>query len=146
MLDAFRRPTPEQSLLLIPVYAEVHRGSSSGSEELKAMLAAAKFPADFRRLQLLAEWILRTNPKPYAAEIGQFLHRERNNRDLERSVVYPLLLASLCRAGDREGIRKSIDYLESLKDPARIENAKRIWGGKLKGQLTLERIIDELKK
>lgn len=144
MLDAFPKPDPEQRLLLVPVYAEEYRGRESG--ELKEMLAAAHFSGGFRQLLVVAEWIWRTDPAPYAAEIGQLLRRERNNRDLERSVVYPLLLASLCRAGDADGIRASIVYLKKLDDPARIANAKRIWGGKMTGQVTLERIIDELDK
>lgn len=142
MLAAFPKPTPEQLLFLIPVYAEEFRGSES--KELKSMLSSTRFAGDFRRLHLLAEWIWRTDPKPYAAEIGQLLRRERNNRDLERSVIYPLLLASLCRAGDGDGIRTSITYLERLKDPAQVENAKRIWGDGMTGQVTLERIVDEL--
>lgn len=142
MLGAFPKPDPEQRLLLVPVYAEEYRGRESN--ELKEILATTQFSGGFRQLLVVAEWIWRTDPAPYVAEIGQLLRRERNNRDLERSVLYPLLLASLCRAGDADGIRASIAYLKKLNDPARIANAKRIWGGKMTGQVTLERIIDEL--
>lgn len=144
MLTAFPKPDPEQRLLLVPVYAEEYRGRES--KELKEMLAATQFSGGFRLLCQAAEWILRTDPTPYAAEISLLLRRERNNPDLERSVLYPLLLASLCRAGDADAIRTSIAYLKKLDDPARIANAKRIWGGKMTGQITLERIIDELEK
>lgn len=142
MLGAFPKPDPEQRLLLVPVYAEEYRGRES--KELKEMLAATPFSGGFRLLCQAAEWILRTDPTPYAAEISLLLRRERNNPDLERSVLYPLLLASLCRTGDRDGIRASVVYLKKLDDPTRIANAKRIWGGKMTGQVTLERIIDEL--
>ena len=142
MLAAFPKPDPEQRLLLVPVYAEEYRGRES--KELKEMLAATQFSGGFRLLCQAAEWILRTDPTPYATEIGLLLRRERNNPDLERSVLYPLLLASLCRTGDRDGIRASVVYLKKLDDPVRIANAKRIWGEKMTGQVTLERIIDEL--
>ncbi len=142
MLDAFPKPDPEQLLLLVPVYAEEYRGRES--KELKEILATTQFAGGFRLLCQVAEWILRTDPTPYATEIGLLLRRERNNPDLKRSVLYPLLLASLCRAGDREGMQASITYLKKLNDPAQIANAKRIWGGKMTGQVTLERIIHEL--
>ena len=36
--------------------------------------------------------------------------------------------------------------VKSLKDPAQIENAKRIWGKGMTGPVTLDRIIRELQK
>ena len=67
-------------------------------------------------------------------------------RRSKRSVLYPLLLASLCKANDLEGAAEAIAYLKSLKDPAQIENAKRIWGKGMTGPVTLDRIIRELQK
>lgn len=64
----------------------------------------------------------------------------------DQRVLYPLLLASLCKANDPEGAAEAIAYLKSLKDPAQIENAKRIWGKGMTGPVTLDRIIRELQK
>ena len=104
------------------------------------------YSGNFRLLCRVAEWCLKTRSAAYAPEIKALLRRERNNPDLKRSVLYPLLLASLCKANDPEGAAEAIAYLKSLKDPAQIENAKRIWGKGMTGLVTLDRIIRELQK
>lgn len=144
MLSAFREPAPEQLSHLIPLYAG--KPAADGSPELKKLLRETPYSGNFRLLCRVAEWCLKTRPAAYAPEIKAFLRRERNNPDLKRSVLYPLLLASLCKANDLEGAAEAIAYLKSLKDPAQIENAKCIWGKGMTGPVTLDRIIRELQK
>ena len=144
MLAAFREPAPEQLSHLIPLYAG--KPAADGSPELKKLLRETPYSGNFRLLCRVAEWCQKTRPAAYAPEIKALLHRERNNPDLKRSVLYPLLLASLCKANDPEGAAEAIAYLKSLKDPAQIENAKRIWGKGMTGPVTLDRIIRELQK
>ena len=144
MLSAFREPAPEQLSHLIPLYAG--KPAADGSPELKKLLRETPYSGNFRLLCRVAEWCLKTRPAAYAPEIKAFLRRERNNPDLKRSVLYPLLLASLCKANDPEGAAEAIAYLKSLKDPAQTENAKRIWAKGMTGPVTLDRIIRELQK
>lgn len=144
MLSRFKAPAREQLLFLVPLY--LRDAESEGSKEIRELLNNTPFQGNFRLLRLTAEWILAIAPAAYAPEIKAFLHRERNNPDLKRSVLYPLLLASLCKANDPEGAAEAIAYLKSLKDPAQIENAKRIWGKGMTGPVTLDRIIRELQK
>ena len=114
---------------------------------LQQQLFQANFlPHEEFAAELLADPLLGSRPAAYAPEIKALLRRERNNPDLKRSVLYPLLLASLCKANDPEGAAEAIAYLKSLKDPAQIENAKRIWGKGMTGPVTLDRIIRELQK
>lgn len=117
-----------------------------GSPELKKLLLETPYSGNFRLLCRIAEWSLKTNPAAYVPEIKVFLHRERNNPDLKRGLLYPLLLASLCKAKDAEGIAEATAYLENLKEPAQIENAKRIWGRDMTGPVTIERIVRILGK
>ena len=144
MLAAFREPAPEQLSHLIPLYAG--KPAADGSPELKKLLRETPYSGNFRLFCRVAEWCLKTRPAAYAPEIKALLHRERNNPDLKRSVLYPLLLASLCKANDPEGTAETIAYLKSLKAPAQIENAKRIWGKGMTGPVTIERIIEGLQK
>ncbi len=142
LLAAFRNPDPEDLLCLIPVYAL--EASNRGSQELKKVLKVTPYPGNYRLLCRTAEWILKTHPELYVAEIRGFLFRERNNPDLKRGVLYPLLLASLCRAGDAEGTAAAVTYLKALKDPGALEAAGRIWGRGMKGVVTVDRILREL--
>lgn len=144
MLSRFKTPTREQLPFLVPLY--LRNAESEGSNEIRELLNSTPFQGNFRLLRLTAEWILDIAPAAYVPEIKAFLYRERNNPDLKRSVLYPLLLASLCKAKDPEGTAEAIAYLKALKDPAQIENAKRIWGKGMTGPVTLDRIIRELQK
>ena len=144
MLSRFKTPTREQLPFLVPLY--LRNAETEGSNEIRELLNRTPFQGNFRLLRLTAEWILAIAPADYVPEIKAFLHRERNASDLKRSVLYPLLLASLCKANDPEGTTEAIVYLKSLKDPAQIENAKRIWGKGMTGPVTIERIVRELQK
>ena len=144
MLSRFKTPSREQLPFLIPLY--LSNKDEKGSNEIRELLNKTPFKGNFRLLRLTAEWILTIAPTDYVPEIKAFLHRERNNPEFKRSVLYPLLLATLCQANDPEGTAETIAYLEALNDPAQIENARRIWGKGMIGTVTIERIIRMLKK
>ncbi len=144
MLAAFRNPTPEQRFHLIPIYAR--QSAAAGSPELKKILLETAFPGHYRLLCQTAKWILRTHPAAYTREMKIFLLRERHQPELQRSLLYPLLLAALCRARDPEGISLAVTYLKSLKDPLQIENARRIWGKDMTGTVGIARILRELER
>lgn len=144
MLSCFKTPTKEQLPFLIPLYLK--NAEMKNNNKIRELLNNTPYQGNFRLLCSTAEWILTISPTAYVPEIKAFLHRERNNSDLKRSVLYPLLLASLCKANDKEGIAETIVYLKALKDPAQIENAIRIWGKGMNGTVTIDRIIRKLQK
>ena len=144
MLAIFRKPTPEQIPYMIPIYAR--NAPESGNQELKTLLKETSYAGNYRLLCMIAQWILKTRPAAYTPDIKNFLFRERNNPDLKRGILYPLLLASLCKAHDAEGTAAAIVYLETIKTPADIENAKLIWGKGMAGTVSIDRIIQKLKQ
>ena len=142
MLAAFPEPVREQLFFLIPVYAK--EISKQGDLKIKKILKESSYAGNYQLLCQIAKWILKTEPAIYVPEIKSFLFRERNNPNLKRGILYPLLLASLCKAKDSDGITSAINYLGELKDHAEIENAKRIWGQDMAGTITIDRIISSL--
>ncbi len=113
-----------------------------GNSEIKDLLAKEQNLAQFQLFRAAAEWIGRTYPQSYTAEIHEFLRRTAGNDYLARSVVYPLMYYALCKAGE---YKDAAGYFSTVTDPALQDRILALYRRDLPGNLSYPELLDYLK-
>lgn len=140
LLRHFKDAPPQDLIYFIPLLCQ--RDKDEGAEIVKKLFRNEYPDSSILLIKVAAEWVYKTNPQPYVQEMKFFLHKNSQSDYLKRSIVYPTMLASLCKAKDKDGYRMSVEYLAQLEEPVQVENAKRIFVPKHNGSVTIEKIIE----
>lgn len=82
---------------------------------IKNYLATAKDKRDFVNYLTLLSNLYKSNTTPYVKELKIFMRNHRNDRFIQNGAAYPMILASLCKAKDKEGYKLTLEYIAKLK-------------------------------
>jgi hypothetical protein len=101
---------------------------------IKDFLIQNKNPKDFVLQLSMLKGINNSNSKAYAKELKVFLKNHKNNRFIMNGAAYPTILACLCKAGDADGYKLTLEYISNLKpdskqaaDKAKVNNFMRVF-------------------
>jgi hypothetical protein len=109
----FKPKNKKELIYFIPILCV--SSNSKGQKFIKTFLTTAKNQKDFMLYLVLLKNISDSRSTDYTKELKIFLKNHKNNRFVMNGVVYPQILACLCKANDIDGYKQTLEYISTLK-------------------------------